>query len=439
MHWFKNIKEKVFLWIKDHALPWLKNIPTAFKGITAAASSLFSKISFKKSSEEGCFDEVDDTSNDTEIEDEIDTEELAIQLSKYLPDLHSLMEENAEIQELKMTLDRLQQDFTDEGKQAVLWALSEDDTKRASGLLKKLAMSLASQEGQSAGLTAIDWIDIGNITFLNDSQKALSAYRKAIKLDSSNTDAWIRLGRVSYWLGNYDNAQQAYEKVLKLAGNNKILQAIGYSNLGIIYKIRGEFDKAEESYLKSFKINEVLGRKADMAIAHGNLASIYYIRGEYGKAEERYLKSLRINEDLGRNEGMANQYCNLGIIYKNRGELEKAEEFYLKSLEIYKALSRDEGIASSYANLGIIYKIQGKPNKAEEFHLKSLEINTSLGREKYMASDYGNLGNIYKARGELDKACDYWNKSLALFSKIGAKEQVRMTEELIAGNCQKKL
>ena len=55
-----------------------------------------------------------------------------------------------------------------------------------------------------------------------------------------------------------------------------------------------------------------------------------------------------------------------------------------------------------------------------------------------MASDYGNLGNIYKSRGELDKACDYWNKSLALFSKIDAKEQVRMTEELIADNCQKK-
>ena len=182
------------------------------------------------------------------------------------------MEENAEIQELKKTLERLQKDFTDETKQAVLQALSEDDTKMASDLLKKLALSLAGKEGQSTGLTAMDWIDIGNITFLNDSQKALSAYRKAIKQDPSNTDAWIRLGRVSYWLGNYDNAQQAYEKVLKLAGNNKMLQAVGYSNLGIIYKIRGEFDKAEESYLKSFKINEVLGRKADMASATVTLA-----------------------------------------------------------------------------------------------------------------------------------------------------------------------
>jgi tetratricopeptide (TPR) repeat protein len=446
MHWLKKIKDRVLSWIKvcvlpwikDHVIPWLKNIPTAFKGITTATSSLFSKLSFKRSSVDD-YVEVDDLSDDTEIENEIDTEELAIRLSKCFPDLHSSMEENAEIQELKKTLDRLQQDFTDETKQAVLQALSEDDTKRVSDLLKKLALSLASQEGQSTVLTTMDWIDIGNITFLNDSQKALIVYRKAIKLDPSNADAWIRLGRVSYWLGNYDNAQQAYEKVLTLAGNNKILQAISYSNLGIIYKIRGELDKAEESYLKSVKVNEALGRKADMATAHGNLGALYYTRGEFGKAEERYLKSLRINEELGRQEGIANQYCNLGIIYKNRRELEKAEEFYLKSLEIYKALGQNEGIASSYANLGIIYKIQGKPNKSEEFHMKSLEINTSLGREKCMASDYGNLGNIYKSRGELEKACDYWKKSLVLFSKIDAREQVRITEELIAGNCQREL
>ncbi|MHC4266957.1 MAG: tetratricopeptide repeat protein [Planctomycetota bacterium] len=394
-------------------------------------------LSFKKSSEEDNVVEVDDLSDDTKKENEIDTEGLAIKLSKHFPNLHSVMEKNAEIQELKDTLQRLQQDFTDETKQTVLQSLREDDTKRASDLLKKLILPHASKEEQPTEMTAMDWIDIGNITLLSDPQKALSAYRTAIKLDPSNTDAWIRLGRVSYWQENYDTAQQAYEKVLKLSGNNKVLQAISYGNLGVIFKIRGELDKAEESYLKSFRINEALGRKADMASAHCNLGAIYYTRGEYGKAEERYLKSLRIYDALGQQDGIANQYCNLGIIYKNRGEFEKAEDFYLKSLEIYKTLGRNEGIASSYANLGVVYKIQGKPNKAEEFHLKSLEINSSLDRMRGIASDYGNLGNVYKIRGELDKACNFWNKSLESFSKIDAKEQIRMIEELIAVNCKK--
>ena len=419
MRWLKKIKDNVW--------KWLKNIPTVFK-----RSSV---------DEDDYNDDVDDDgiSGDTEIENEIDTAELAIKLSKHFPDQCSLMDENAEIEELRNTLERFQKDSTDETKQAILHALSEDNIKKALDLLKKLTQSHPSKEDQPTDLTAMDWVDIGNITFLNDSQKALSAYRKATKQDPSKTAAWIRLGRVSYWLNNYDTAQQAYEKVLEFAFNNKELQAIGYINLGIIYKIRGKFDKAEESYLKSLKFNETLGRKTDMASAHGMLGVIYHTRGEYSRAEERYLKSLRINEALGRQEGAANQFCNLGIIYKNRGELEKAEEFYLKSLEIYKTLGQNEGIASSYGNLGIVYKIQGKLEKAEEFHLKALKINNSLDRKKCMASDYGNLGNIYKTRGEFDKACDYWNKSLELFSKIDAKEQVRITEELIADNCKGEL
>ncbi len=406
--------------IKGYVWQWINKILTFFK-----RSSVYSEVG------------TDDFSDGIEIENEIDTEALAIHLSKYLPNLHSLVEEKAEVKELEGTLDRFQNDFTDESKQTVLQALSEDDTKKAFDLLREMVQPDPSKENQSTELTSVDWIDIGNITSLTNLQKATSSYRKAIKLDTSNTEAWIRLGRVSYWLESYDIAQQAYEKVLKLAGTNKTLQAISYFNLGIIYKNRGEFDKAEESYLRSFKVNDALGRKEDIATAHGNLGTIYYIRGEYSKAEERYLKSLRINEGLGRQESIANQYCNLGIIYKNRGELEKAEEFYLKSYEIYKTLGRNDGIASVKANLGNVYKTQGKLDKAEEFHLKSLEINISLDRKRCMASDYGNLGNIYKSRGELGKACEYWNKSLALFSKIGAKEEVRMTEELIDGNSQK--
>ena len=53
-----------------------------------------------------------------------------------------------------------------------------------------------------------------------------------------------------------------------------------------------------------------------------------------------------------------------------------------------------------------------------------------------MASDYGNIGNIYKIRGKLDKACDYWKKSLELFSNINAKEQISLTEKMIADNCK---
>ncbi|MCF8109128.1 MAG: tetratricopeptide repeat protein [Desulfohalobiaceae bacterium] len=49
-------------------------------------------------------------------------------------------------------------------------------------------------------------MDIGNIAFLYDTQKALDAYEKAIELDSSNIAAWNRLGHVFRRLGRLSAA-----------------------------------------------------------------------------------------------------------------------------------------------------------------------------------------------------------------------------------------
>lgn len=419
--------------IKDHDWQWLKRIPKFFKSITTSPLSFFSKRSPRGSSIEGDSNIQDMDAPDVAL---INPDELAGKLSRYLPDQQTHKEKMAEIQELKNTIERLQQDAANESKKAALQELSEDEITKAADLLKESAQYREKQSEQPSKEAALDWIDIGNITFLKNSHNALTAFRKAVKLDSLNTDAWNRLGRVSYWSGNLTEARKAYEEILKLAGEDKLLQAIGYGNLGTIYKNSGNLDKAEESYLKSLEINEALGRQEDMAFANGNLGIIYYTRGEYDKAEEFYLKSLEINKALDRQEGMAIQYCNLGIVYKELGELDRAEDSHLKSLEINQSLGQKKGMASDYGNLGNIYKIRGELDKAENSHLKSFEINQSLGRKKGMASDYGNLGNIYKIRGKLNKACDYWKKSLELFSSINAKEQISLTEKLIADNCK---
>ena len=81
-------------------------------------------------------------------------------------------------------------------------------------------------------------------------------------------------------------------------------------------------------------IEDNLGRPESIAIAYGNLGLIYRTRGELDKAEEMFRKGLKIDEKIGRLEGMASDYGNLGLIYRTRGELDKAEEMIRKSLKI---------------------------------------------------------------------------------------------------------
>jgi len=67
----------------------------------------------------------------------------------------------------------------------------------------------------------------------------------------------------------------------------------------------------------------------------GNLGLIYRTRGDLDRAEEMHRKSLAIEEKLGRIEGMASDYANLGSVYKKRGDQAKAHEYWQLAKETY--------------------------------------------------------------------------------------------------------
>jgi len=76
----------------------------------------------------------------------------------------------------------------------------------------------------------------------------------------------------------------------------------------------------------------------DIAVFSSNLGTVYRIRGDLDRAEAMYKKSLEIEEVLGSKKGMASDYGNLGLVYEARGDLDRAEVMWKKSLELYEAI-----------------------------------------------------------------------------------------------------
>ena len=366
----------------------------------------------------------------------VDAEELAKQLARHLPYQQSLSGKDEEIRALKGTIERLQQDPANKLKQKALAALTKDDKAGATELLEQAARARTEKAEKLDKQAAQDWIDVGNIAYLYDTQKAWAAYEKASRLDPANPEGWNRLGHILSRVGRLDEAQETFEKVLELAVADKSWEGIAYIDLGNIYRIRGEITQAEEYHQKALKIFEALDRKEGLANVYTNLGTIYQTSGELDRAEEYYRKGLEIDEALGDKEGLAATYGNLGSIYGIRGELDRAEEYYRKGLEIDEALGDKEGLAATYGNLGIIYQIRGDLKRAEEYLRQSLEIEEALDNKEGLANAYVNLGNIYQARGDLDRACDYWRKSLKLYTEIGAKIFIRRMGASINDDCK---
>ncbi len=120
-----------------------------------------------------------------------------------------------------------------------------------------------------------------------------------------------------------------------------------YSNLGRIYDMRGELDKAEEMQLNALKLCEKLGSKDGMARAYGNLGNVHQRRGELDEAEEMQLKALKLNEELGSKHGIAIAYSDLGIIYQARKDKPKMCECWRKERDLWLAMGLEDTAAEA--------------------------------------------------------------------------------------------
>jgi tetratricopeptide (TPR) repeat protein len=98
-------------------------------------------------------------------------------------------------------------------------------------------------------------------------------------------------------------------------------------------------------------------------LAHKNLGAMYYLAGDLDKAEIEDKKTL----ELSPQEPMIHN--NLGLIYAARGDLTKAEDEYKKELEINPFYD------NALFNYGILLFTEGKTSDAEKMWLETLKVN----------------------------------------------------------------
>lgn len=217
-----------------------------------------------------------------------------------------------------------------------------------------------------------------------ECKERLEAYKKDPR---SYTSAWDydRCGRVYRGLSEWDKAIAAYKKAIK----NDPSLGVTYVGLGIVYQHKGQNDKAVEAYQKSL---ELIPGTAPIYIF---LGKHYFLKEEYQIALEQFSAAQNINpENMEAHNG-------LGLAYKNLGQLKNAIEHF----ETARDLSPND--ARPYENLGICYNKQGKVQEA----IKAYEIALKINPELY--ATHFNFGLLLKTR-QKDKAVEHFKKAIAI-------------------------
>jgi tetratricopeptide (TPR) repeat protein len=124
---------------------------------------------------------------------------------------------------------------------------------------------------------------IGQIYLVEgEYEEALPYFNKAIELNPSSIDAYLKSGYIKYKQGDIDGALQHFSYVLERDMDN--LEA--YVGLGNIYQTREVFDSAIMYYNLALSIDE------NCAEAYSNLGRIYTKNGEFQKALRNIRKAI---------------------------------------------------------------------------------------------------------------------------------------------------
>lgn len=244
-----------------------------------------------------------------------------------------------------------------------------------------------------------------------------------------------------------DKAEETFKKLKESLGHvyaRDVAKNFGF--LGNWHYSGGEYKKALRYYLKAVRINKKYADSGDyeylLAENYSNMALLYKKCGKFEKSAEFNIKALEMRKKLCEDnpdvykKDVANSYNNLAMVYVEENnpkrDLEAAIENYLESVRLYKEAYENERkmpdhiFATVYENLGMAYMKKGDGKRAAEIYEELIPVRKNLIKKKvkdqngFLAIDYYFLAEAYEAAGESGKALKQYQEAVKLFEKLNA-------------------
>ena len=265
------------------------------------------------------------------------------------------------------------------------------------------------------------YVDLGDMYMnaMQDTRKAIEAYKGAIDVDPEHAGAHYALGVALSSLGKIEEAQPEFETARNLAPENPLpIQALvrlhlerqeyakaleyldallkfnpkfvpAYLDRGDIHMISGEHEKAIHEYESALKVD------SKFSPAYVKIGMVRQIRKQPKEAQEAYRMAIKLNP----NEIFA--YNNLAcVLVENQGDMGEA----LKSAQ--KAVELAPGVSQFWDTLGWVERASGDTAKA----VTSLEKAVSLPNPT--AETYYHLGVVYTEIGKKSEATGAFKKAV---------------------------
>ncbi|CAF3752481.1 unnamed protein product [Rotaria socialis] len=262
------------------------------------------------------------------------------------------------------------------------------------------------------------------LTIADDSDPQLAAINSHL-IEKIDGNGWYRMGELMLQVGNFSQAKELYNELLKNVSND--------NEKGLIYKTLGKAKLKQQEYQQAaslweeslqFYMKALPQDHPDLAALHHDIGQVYNMLGDNVKALEYYNNEIRIREEAqsSNHPDLALVYSNISLLYSKTREYSKALQYAEKAYQINEEahLKHDPDLATPYFNIGIAHDRINEYEKALEFYRRALKIRKTALPPNHLdlALVYTKISVVYKNMGDHSKALDYAERA----HKINEKE-----------------
>lgn len=253
---------------------------------------------------------------------------------------------------------------------------------------------------------------------------------------------YVQQGTVAATTGQYQKAQQYLETGLKFreqAGQRPEI-AIAYNNLGFLWQLQDEYQRAIDSYLRCLEVAQQVGDPYIAAYAANNLGSAWYELGDYDLAISYCQESLAVRERIGDRTGMASSWDTLGLVYAAWHEYERALDMHRRSLELKHSLGDTYQEANSLINLAQTHLAQRSFQEALTSGREALELLEQIGVQSLLDEAHITVAEALLSLGQVEKAQTHAETAMDIATTTGGRRHravaARVLAEALSANPQ---
>lgn len=231
---------------------------------------------------------------------------------------------------------------------------------------------------------------------------------------------------------NLDAAEAALTEAAALAGDQPMLAARIFQNLGIVANIRGDHDAAEVNYLSSLAAYESLHDTHGSAISRHNLGMLAADRGDFEQALQHYAICASLARQSRDTHLDALCKVNAAEALLAVGRVKQARRAVEDAQRMFEWLDAHFDAPDTQRMLALCDRADGLLRQAESRLLQARELARIADARLIEAEVARDLGRVYAESGRRDEAHAALTDALHTFADIGAEADRQATERELA-------